>query len=135
MAEGKVAAVAPTRLRKGAVIPEAHLRAVRLSREEVLYNVLRYVRDLVKQYFLMQGRVIEDSELFEQKFPEELWGLLTKLMHNISNLPVWVNKQLSGSVFGGKQDHDYWKIIFETGRDRSGQAVLAKPLNLKDLIA
>jgi len=55
-------------------------------------------------------------------------------MHNISNLPVWVNKQLSGSVFGGKQDHDYWKIIFETGRDRSGQAVLAKPLNLKDLI-
>jgi hypothetical protein len=123
LAEGKVAAVAPTRLRKGDVIPEAHLRAVRLSREEVLYNVLRYVRDLVKQYFLMQGRVIEDSELFEQKFPEELWGLLTKLMHNISNLPVWVN------------NHDYWKIIFETGRDRSGQAVLAKPLNLKDLIA
>lgn len=123
------------RLRKGDVIPEPHLRAVRLSREEVLFNVLRYVRDLVKQYFLMQGRVIEDSELFEQKFPEELWGLLSKLVHSVANLPVWVNKQLSGTVFGGKQDHDYWKIIFETGRDRAGVAVLAKPLNLKDLIS
>jgi hypothetical protein len=28
-----------------------------MPREEVLYNVLRYVRDMVKQYFLMQGRV------------------------------------------------------------------------------
>jgi hypothetical protein len=82
-----------------------------------------------------RGSVIEDSELFEQKFPEELWGLLSKLVTSVANLPVWVNKQLSGTVFGGKQDHDYWKIIFETGRDRAGQAVLAKPLNLKDLIS
>lgn len=123
------------KLRKGDLIPEAHLRAVRLSREEVLYNVLRYVRDMVKQYFLMQGRVIEDSELFELKFPEELWGLLSKLVSGIVNLPVWVNKHLSGTVFGGKQDHEYWKIIFETGRDRSGQAVLAKSLNLNELIS
>jgi hypothetical protein len=123
------------RLRKGEMIPEPHLRAVRLSREEVLFNVLRYVRDLVKQYFLMQGRVIEDAELFEQKFPEELWGLLSKLVQSVANLPVWVNKQLSGTIFGGKQDHEYWKVIFESGHDRGGVAVLAKPLNLKDLIS
>ena len=83
----------------------------------------------------MQGRVIEDSELFEQRFPEELWGLLSKLVHSVANLPVWVNKQLAATVFGGKQDHEYWKIIFESGRDRGGVAVLAKPLNLKDLIS
>lgn len=124
------------RLRKGdVVIPDHHLRAVRLSREEVLYNVLRYVRDMVKQFFLVQGRVIEDAELFQQRFPEQLWGLLSKLVQAIANLPVWVNKQLSGTVFGGKQDHEYWKIIFETGKDRAGQAVLAKPLNLNELIA
>ena len=124
------------RLRKGVLVPEDHLRAVRLSREEVLYNVLRYVRQLVNQYFLMQGRVIDDSELFEQKFSEELWGLISKLVHNIANLPVWVNKHLSGTVFGGKPDHDYWKVIFETGRERGGVVVvLAKPLNLKDLIS
>lgn len=122
------------RLRKGDTIPEYHLRAVRLSREEVLYNVLRYVHQLIKQYFLMKGRVIEDSELFEQKFPEDLWNLISKLLQSVANLPVWVNKQLSGTVFGGKQDHDYWRVIFETGKDRSGISVLAKPLNLNELI-
>lgn len=123
------------RVRQGDTVPEAHLRAVRMSREEVLYNLLRYVRELVKQYFLMRGQVIEDSELFQHKFPEELWALIRKLIYRLSELPVWVNRQLSGTVFGGKQDHEYWKIIFETGRDRAGIQVLAKPLNLNELIS
>mgnify|MGYP005859298939 CR=1 FL=1 len=122
------------RLRKGDDIPEAHLRAVRVSREEILFNLLRYVRDLVKQYFLMQGQVIEDTELFQRRFPTEIWGLLDKLIANLASLPVWVNKPLSGTVFGGKRDHEYWKTIFETGRDRAGVQVLAKPLNLNELV-
>lgn len=121
-------------LRKGEHIPEGHLRAVRMSREEVLYNVLRYVKELVKRYFLMRGQVVDDSELFQQKFPQELWSLVGRLLQSFVNLPVWVNKQFSGTVFGGKQDHEYWKIIFETGRDRAGQQVLAKPLNINEMI-
>jgi hypothetical protein len=122
------------RLRKGTPIPEAHLRAVRMSREEVLYNLLRYAKNLVMRYFLLRGQVVEDAELFQRKFPEDLWSLIAKLIENLASLPVWVNKQLSGSVFGGKQDHEYWKMIFETGRDRSNVQVLAKPLNLDELI-
>lgn len=122
------------KLRRGENISDVHLRAVRVSREEVLYNILRYVRDLVKQYFLMQGQVIEDIELFQHKFPEELWSLIGRLLKNIAALPLWVNKQLSGTVFGGKQDHEYWKLVFETGIDRSGIQVLVKPLNLNDLV-
>jgi HNH endonuclease len=122
------------RLRKGDSIPDPHLRAVRMSREEVLYNVLWYIKNLVKRNFLMRGQVVDDSELFDRTFPEELWSLISKLMSNIANLPVWVNRQISGSIFGGKQDHEYWKIIFETGRERGGVLVLAKPLNLDELI-
>jgi hypothetical protein len=122
------------KLRRGEVVPDFHLRAVRVSREEVLYNILRYVRDLAKQYFLMRGQVIEDVELFQHKFTEELWGMIERMLSNIAALPLWVNHQLSGTVFGGKQDHEYWKIVFETGIDRSGIRVLAKPLNLNDLI-
>lgn len=122
------------KLRRGENIPDPHLRAVRISREEILYNVLRYVRDLVKQYYLMRGEVIEDVELFQRAFPEELWGMIGKMLVNIKNLPLWVNHELSATVFGGKKDHEYWKIIFETGRDRSGIQVLAKPLNLLELI-
>ena len=122
------------RLRKGAMIPEAHLKAVRMSREEVLYNLLRYVKNLIMRYFLLRGQVVDDAELFQRKFPEDLWLLITKLIENLISLPVWINKQLSGTVFGGKQDHEYWKLIFETGRDRSNVQVLAKPLNLDELI-
>ncbi len=122
------------RLRKSEPISESHLRAVRLSREEVFYNVLRYVRELVKQYFLMRGQVIEDSELFQNKFSEELWSLIEKLIGNICQLPLWANKQLSATVFGGKQTHEYWKVIFDTGRDPAGTAVLARALNLNELI-
>lgn len=122
------------KLRKGENIPENHLRAIRISREEVLFNVLRYVRDAIKQYFLYQGQVIDDNELFQHKFSEELWSIIEKVINNLANLPLWLNKQLSGTVFGGKQDHEYWKIIFETGHDRSGTPVLLKPLNLNDLI-
>jgi len=122
------------KLRRGENVPDLHLRAVRVSREEVLYNMLRYVRDLVKQYYLLRGEVIEDVELFQRAFPEELWGMIEKLLKNIGSLPLWVNHQLSGTVFGGKQDHEYWKIIFETGKDRSGIHVLAKALNLLELI-
>ena len=122
------------KVRRGENIPDPHLRAVRISREEVLYNILRYVRDLVKQYFLMRGQVIENIELFQHRFPEELWGMIERLLINIAALPLWVNHQLSGIVFGGKQDHEYWKIIFETGSDRSGFQVLAKPLNLNELL-
>jgi hypothetical protein len=82
----------------------------------------------------MRGEVIEDVELFQRAFPEELWGMIGKMLVNIKNLPLWVNHELSATVFGGKKDHEYWKIIFETGRDRSGIQVLAKPLNLLELI-
>lgn len=122
------------KVRKGDNVPDFHLRAVRLSREEVLYNILRYVRDLIKQYFLMRGRVIEENELFQNKFPDELWVMIRKLLRNMINLPLWINRSLSGTVFAGKQDHEYWKIIFDTGFDRAGVKVLAKPLNLNELI-
>ncbi len=122
------------KLRKGENVPDNHLRAVRISREEILYNLLRYVRDLIKRYFLIQGQVIEEEELFQHKFPEELWMLITKLIANLANLPVWFNRQVSATVFGGKRDHDYWKTIFETGHERAGLPILARPLNLDELI-
>ncbi|HAO79354.1 MAG TPA: HNH endonuclease [Verrucomicrobia subdivision 3 bacterium] len=116
-------------------IPDGHLRATRMSREEVAYNWLRYVHNLIKRYYLMRGEIIEDDELFEHKFPTELWGLIRKLIKNLGALPLWVNHSLSSPVFGGKQNYDFWKIIFETGKTQTGLQVLAKPLNLDDLIS
>lgn len=122
------------KIRKGENIPEGHLKATRLSKEEVIYNWLRYLHQLIKRYYLMSGQVIEDDELFERKFSPDLWGLIRNLIRNLAALPLWVNHSLSATIFGGKQNYDFWKIIFETGKSQSGQQVLAKPLNLDELI-
>src|SRR5688572_5646667 len=98
-------------------------------REEVVYGWLRYVHNLIKRYYLMRGEVIEDDELFEHKFSPELWGLIRKLIKNLAALPLWVNHSLSATVFGGKQNYDFWKTIFDTGKTQAGQQALAKPLN------
>lgn len=122
------------KVRQGENIPDDHLRAIRIAREEVLYNLLRYVRDLIKQYFLMQGQVIEDDELFQRKFSKELWSLVDKLIVSLANLPLWVDRQMSSTVFGAKQSREYWKLVFETGLNPDGVPVLAKALNLNDLV-
>jgi HNH endonuclease len=122
------------KVRKGENIADGHLRATRMSREEVVYNWLRYVQHLIKRYYLMGGKIIEDAELFEHKFSPELWGLIRKLVMNLAALPLWVNHSLSATVFGGKQRNDFWKTIFDTGTTQGGQQVIARPLNLDELI-
>jgi len=51
----------------------------------------------------MRGQVIEDVELFQHKFTDELWKMIECLLTNISALPLWINHQLSGTVFGGNK--------------------------------
>ena len=125
-------------LRRGDDIPEQHLRATRIAREEVLYNVLRYIRDCAKRFFLMQeGKVVEEEDLFQLPFPDLLWEHHRKVVRNIAALPIWVNKNpmISSAVFGGKQTYDFWKVIFSSGATPSGVKVLAKEVTLDDLLA
>jgi len=123
-------------LRKGDDIADPHLLSTRISREEILYNIMRHIRDSIRRFYLMQGQTIEDDELFQQKFPDLLWLNIRKVIKGIAFLPIWINKDatISSAVFGGKQNYDYWKTIFETGKTSSGQQVLVKPLNLDDLL-
>jgi hypothetical protein len=122
------------RVQKGEQIPEDHLRAYRLSREEVIYNWLRYIQQIVQNYFIMLGTPINSEKLFQYKFPEPLWDRVRIFVRNLKLLPVWVNTELSLSAFGGKQNYDYWQTIFETGKSPQNQQVLATPLNLMEMI-
>jgi hypothetical protein len=49
-------------------------------------------------------------------------------------LPLWANRDLSATIFGGKQTNDYWRTIFETAKTPQGQQVLLSPLNLMEMI-
>lgn len=122
------------RVQSGEPVPEPHLAAHRLSREEILYVWLGYIRQIVQWYFTWIGQPVDEHRLFEYKFPEPLWDRVRSYIKNLVRLPVWVNRELSQTVFGGKQNYDYWKTIFETAKTPQGQQVLAEPINIMKMI-
>ncbi len=121
-------------LQKGETFPHDHLRAFRMSKEEIVYNWLQFVGQIARQYFIMQGRPDPQERLFQYSFPEQVWENIRKFLQNLAALPLWVNTDLSATVFGGKQNNGFWKTVFETGRTPQGMQVLAGPLNLIEMI-
>ncbi len=122
------------RVQKGEDIPDSHLRAYRMSKEEILYNWLRYIEQIIKNYFIMQGKPIQEKKLFQYRFPEPLWERIRVFVTNLANLPLWVNLGLSLTVFGGKQNYEFWQEVFENGKTPLGFQVLTKPLDLMEMI-
>jgi hypothetical protein len=121
-------------IQTGGDVPEPHLIAYRLSREEILYSWLRFVRQIIQNYFIMTGKPIQEQKLFQYRFPEPLWDNIENFLGNLIKMPLWVNRDLSLSVFGGKQNYEYWQKIFESGKTPQGQHVLPSGINLMKMI-
>ena len=49
-------------------------------------------------------------------------------------MPIWKDRSMSATIFGGKNNYDFWKTIFETGKTPNGNLVLLKPINVVDMI-
>ena len=72
----------------------------------------------------MLGKPVNDEKLFQYEFPRAADGSnVNNFIRNLKQLPVWINTELSLSVFGGKQNYEYWQTIFETGKSPQGQEV------------
>ena len=123
-----------SRLQKGENFSHAHLRAYRMSKEEVIYNWLRFVRQIATNYFITTGKPIQEAKLFQYPFPDQLWTNIRHFIRNLADLPLWVNKDLSATVFGGKQNNSFWQTVFETGKSPQGVQVMAQGINLVELI-
>jgi hypothetical protein len=123
-----------SRLQQGDSVPESHLRAWRIAREEILANVLRWVHAVIGNYYAWTGQVADQERILHRRFPEDLWRRLELFLRNLADLPCWIDKGLSITVFGAKQNSDFWKAIFETGRAPTGVSVLAQPLDLQRMI-
>ena len=119
---------------KGDNIPDDHLIAYRLFREEIMYNWVKFLKLLINQYFSMTGEMFRDSDLFQQPIPEQLWENTRNFIRSLRELPVWKDRSMASTVFGGKQPYDYWYNIFTTGNTPDGRPVLAKPLNTIEMI-
>jgi hypothetical protein len=123
-----------SQIQKGTDIPEGHLCAYRLSREEILYAWLRLVRQIVQNYFITVGKPILEEKLFQYRFPEPLWDNIENFLTSLDKMPLWVNRELSQTVFGGKQNPEYWQTIFESGKTPQNQQVLPEGINLIKMI-
>ena len=95
------------RLQKGDPIPEEHLRAWRIAREEILGNVLEWVRLVIENYNVWTGRKIDRDKLLHYALPEDLWRRIKNFLTNLAALPCWIDKNLSITVFGAKQNLDF----------------------------
>lgn len=118
------------------VIPLEHLRAVRMSKEEILYNWLDFVRDVISSHFMFNsaGVPFNKDKPFQTRFPDSLWENIDKLLDNLKVPSLWVNTALSESVFGGKQTYEWWRTTFQTGKTPAGQQVLARGITLAELL-
>ena len=121
-------------LTKGKDVPEPHLRAFRMAREEVIYNWLRYVSQIVKNYFISTGRPIDENKLFQYPIPDVCWNNIEKFVDALMGLPLWANRDLAGSIFGSKRNNDYWQAIFETGSTPGDVEVMPEGINLMEMI-
>jgi len=122
------------RLLKGEPIPPGHLRAWRVSREEVLANILEWIRFAIESFYAMTMEKVDKDRLMHNRFPDVLWVTLENVLRNIGDLPCWVDTKLAQTIFGGKPPRDFWKKIFKDGVSPTGIQVLAQGLELKSLV-
>ena len=114
-------------------ISDDHLIAYRISKEEVMYNWLAYLKKIIVLYFNMTGKIYDDRRLFQLRFDEQLWTNIRNFVKNLKDLPLWKDKSMASTIFAGKNNYDYWKNIFESGKNPDGVQILAKPLNFTEM--
>ena len=115
-------------------ISDDHLAAYRIFKEEIMYNWIAYIELLIKNFFSMTGEMYDDRNLFQIKLPDQLWINITTFIRNLRDLPLWKDRTMASTVFGGKMVYDYWKTVFQTGKTPDGILVLSKPINVVDMI-
>jgi HNH endonuclease len=123
------------KIQKGEKIPDSHLRAYRIGREEILMGWLPFVKKVIMQYFLMNGLNVQEDQLFQYRFPEQLWCNLDNFLYHLGRLPLWVDHGLSSTAFGGKASSGFWPRVFDTGNDPSNIPIIhTGGLKLLDMI-
>ena len=115
-------------------ISDNHLAAYRIFKEEIMYNWIQYIELLIKNFFSMTGELFDDQNLFQIKFPDQLWTNIRSFVKNLRDLPLWKDRTMASTIFGGKQVYDYWGTVFRTAKTPDGTIVLSKPINVVDMI-
>ncbi|MEM4282787.1 MAG: HNH endonuclease signature motif containing protein [Candidatus Woesearchaeota archaeon] len=114
-------------------IPDQHLRVTRIVKEEIMYNWLKLVKQIIQMHFSMQGIPIEEEKLFQEEFQSQLWTNIKNFLKNLKDLPLWIDREKT-YVFSAKQTYDYWASVFKTGSTSDGIKLLPEGINLISMI-
>ncbi len=113
-----------SKVQKGDPIPPAHLRAHRIGREEVLYAMFDLALTVCQTAVVAAGEYWDRERPFHKRLPETIWTTLDNFFVNFGSIPIWTNPDLSLTLFGGKQNFQFWKDVFKTG-SANGAIVIA----------
>ncbi|MCW7483304.1 HNH endonuclease [Leptospira kanakyensis] len=115
-------------------IQDEHLIAYRMSKEEVMYNWLIYIKFVIKNYFSNTGKLFSENSMLQEKFDDQLWKNIRNFIVNLRDLPLWKDRSMASTTFSGKRNYDYWENIFKSGKTSDGVHAIAKPLNIIEMI-
>lgn len=125
------------KIQKGEEPDWNHVVAYRMLKEEIMYAWLSQVRGVIIQYYLVNlGKDLSyEKNIFQRQFPENLWHNIENFIQNLSNLPLWKSRELSNTIFGGKNNYSFWQKVFQDGVSPNGETILAGGgLNLSKMI-
>lgn len=105
-------------------IPEDHFVSARMAREEILHTWASHLKDIINQYCVSNGMAFEQDKPLQRELPEQVWVNLRNFIKNLRNLPLWRDKTLASTAFGGKRNYEYWRSVFDTGEAPDGTQIL-----------
>lgn len=104
-----------SKVQAGQDVPEDHLRAHRMGKEEILQAWIGLCLSVAQTVVISSGMLWDSERPFQRRLPEAVWSSLDNFVFNFSRLPLWQNRTLSATVFGGKQNMQFWKDAFASG--------------------
>jgi len=115
-------------------VPEDHLRAHRMAREEILQAWIELCLSVCQTVVISSGSLWDKERPFQRRHSEAMWASLDNFVVNFSRLPLWKNRSLSATVFGGKQSMQFWRDAFANGTANQIKILPGGGVNLLDLM-
>lgn len=115
-------------------VPENHLRAHRMGKEEILQAWIGLCLSVCQTVVISSGLLWDAEKPFQRLLPEAVWSSLDNFVINFSRLPLWKNRTLSATVFGGKQNMQFWKDAFASGTANQIRILPGGGVNLVELM-
>lgn len=85
-------------------------------------------------HFAFTGAMYDNENLFQQKLPDQLWENIRTFLENLKTLAIWKDRSIASTIFGEKNNYDFWRTAFSARKTPDGTQVLAEPLNVASMI-